>query len=677
MKVSVVVPVFNPGRSIDAAVASLLRQTLPAEEFEVILVDDGSTDDTLSRLEQLALDHPHVRVITIPNSGWPGKPRNVGVAAADGEYVQFLDQDDYLASGALQRLYAMAQRNGSDIVIGKVASNFRGVPHGVFRTDREKCTLRDAPLYDSLTPHKMFRTAFLREHAIAFPEGKRRLEDQLYMMQAYFLAEVVSVLGSYTCYYYCRRADGKNAGSAPIVPADYYANLRDVLDVVVANTEPGEFRDRLLRRFYRVEMLGRLSEPAVLRYPLDYLDQMCAAIASLAEEFVGPGVHDGLGALLRLRSTLLRADDRPGLVRLARFAASIRATARLESLAWQPDGRVALTVTARLVHGEDDSPLRLRCRDGRHLLDLEVGPDPADHHVVDVSDELSGSTAELALRNRETGVEWPCPATFSPEFVNAGPDLTHLVLRGHGFVCVDAVGGRGRVSRGFWDVWVPVRGLGLVRKARLGSDRDPTVDAACLPALLGSPARAVIPYFTDPGGNLTFDVARRSKRLAVYLDGRPVRRTTIPAPELALELVSTPTTAVAPVRLELGRAPTVAVAVAVAEHTLAGLLRPVRDRTHVVLPRRTQGIPPGEWTLSARFDGAGRPASTLALLRVDRRGRIGLDRALPRVSAVSVAASVVARRRPTLARVRRRVGRRWVTVRRRAAVLYQFGRRRT
>ena len=130
VKVSVVVPVFNPGSSIDACIASLLRQTLPPEEFEVIFVNDGSTDDTLSRLEPLTLEHPQLRVITIPNSGWPGKPRNVGVAAARGEYVQFLDQDDHLASGALERLSTMGRRNGSDIVIGKVASNFRGVPHG-------------------------------------------------------------------------------------------------------------------------------------------------------------------------------------------------------------------------------------------------------------------------------------------------------------------------------------------------------------------------------------------------------------------------------------------------------------------------------------------------------------------------------------------------------------------
>ena len=676
VKVSVVVPVFNPGASIEACIASLLRQTLPADEFEVVFVDDGSTDDTPARLAQLARDRPHVKVVTIPNSGWPGKPRNVGVEAARGEYVQFLDQDDHLASGALERLYAMGRRNGSDIVIGKVASNFRGVPHAVFKTDRETCTLRDAPLYDSLTPHKMFRTDFLREHGIAFPEGKRRLEDQLYMMQAYFAAEVVSILGRYTCYYYCRRTDGKNAGSAPIVPADYYANLREVLDVVVAHTEPGAFRDRLLRRFYRVEMLGRLSEPAVLRYSPDYLDQMCAAVEPLAEDFVGPGVHDGLGAVLRMRSTLLRTGDREALLGLARVAASIRANARLESFGWQPDGRVALTVSAELVRGEDGAPLVLRRLDGRYLLDLGDAPGPAQQSedgvandrsgAIDVTDDLDGFAAELSLRNRETGVEWPCPATFTTTVQDAGPEGVRVVLRGRGFVSADAVRGRGRISRGLWDVWVPFRGLGLVRKARLGHDRNPAVDGACRPAFLGFPARPVIPYFTDPGGNLTLDVAGRAKRLVTFLDARPVRRSPVPQTEVRLDLFTTRATATAPVRLELSRGAGTTSEPTRSEHTLPGLLRPVQGRTHLVLPRRADGVAPGPWLLGARIDGLQAPPLALGRLQVGRRGRIVFDRTVPKMASATTAREVVARGRSVATRVLR-VGARRSAKRLRAA----------
>ena len=81
-KVSVIVPVFDPGSDIDELIESLLGQTLPASELELIFVDDGSTDGTPARLDELAERHRHVRVQHIPNSGWPGKPRNLGLDMA-------------------------------------------------------------------------------------------------------------------------------------------------------------------------------------------------------------------------------------------------------------------------------------------------------------------------------------------------------------------------------------------------------------------------------------------------------------------------------------------------------------------------------------------------------------------------------------------------------------------
>ncbi|MCH5675989.1 glycosyltransferase family 2 protein [Streptomyces gilvus] len=644
IKVSVIIPVYNPGKYIQPCIDSLVRQTLPADEFEVLFVNDGSTDDTPEKLEALAKEHPHFRVISIPNSGWPGKPRNIGVGEAKGEYVQFLDQDDYLASDALRRLYDMGHRNGSDIVIGKVASNFRGVPHGVFRADREKCTIHNAPLYDSLTPHKMFRTEFLRENRIAYPEGKRRLEDQLYMMEAYFPAKVVSILGSYTCYYYSKRDDGNNAGSARIVPSGYYGNLREVLDVVVANTEPGDFRDLLLRRFYRVEMLGRLSEPSVLKYDEAYLDEMVDAVKPLAETYMTDGVHNGLGALARVRSTLLRRDDRQGLVRFARLMSSIKGAARLEGVDWRSDGKLDVTVSARLVVGDDAEPLRLLRRDDR----LHLHPDLTEDYLgkgelVDVTDELDGFKAEMSLRNRETAVEWPCAAKYTAAVRDLGDGVCEVVLRGTGQVSPQGVKGRGPVSRGFWDIWVPVRGLGVVRKARLGADRAPHVDQDCRPALLGSPSRAVIPYFTDPHGNLTLDVDRRSKRLATYLENRPVRRMPGERPELRLDLFARAVTA--PYKTDL-----VLTSDSGRSYTLPGEVRPVAERGHIVLPERAAGVPAGEWKLSAKLDGDKHDALDLCEVTVRGNGKVQISSDLPVVDPELVRAALAKRRKENVRR---------------------------
>jgi glycosyltransferase involved in cell wall biosynthesis len=668
VKVSVIVPVYNPDKYINPCIESLLGQSLPAEELELLFVDDGSTDGTPERLDKLAAEHSHVRVIHIPNSGWPGKPRNIGVEEARGEYVHFVDQDDYLAPDALRRLYEMGHRNGSDIVIGKVASNFRGVPHGVFRVNREKCTINDAPLVDSLTPHKMFRTAFLRDNKIAYPEGKRRLEDQLYMMETYFPAKVVSILGDYTCYHYSKRDDGKNAGSAKIIPSGYYGNLREVLEVVVANTERGEFRDGLLRRFYRVEMLGRLSEPSVVKYSPEYLDEMVDAIQALAADHVNDNVHDGLGAILRLRSTLLRRNKRQEMVELARRAASTKGAARIEDLAWE-GGRIAVTISARLVHGDDKAPLALLKRGDRYYLHPDFHQGLLDDgELVEVTDELDGFKAELSLRDRETAVEWSCPAEFEAqieELDNAGARgedgvRCQVVLRGTGYLDPKAVKGRAALTRGMWDVWVPVRGLGLVRKARLGADRAPHVDERCLPALLGTPALLTVPYFTQPHNNLTLDVGRRGKKLGDALAKREILRMPGDSGPLELELaaVSVPGTDRSAAWLVLrGKgANTGSVA-------LPADLVPVGGRVHLRIKEQLDssapftGLRPGTWQLSARLDGHGAgPELKIGQVKVDDKGRLRITDGLGTVDPATAQAASAERRRAAKRGVLKRIG---------------------
>src|SRR4051812_19719070 len=82
----------------------------------MIFVDDGSSDDTLARLRALAATRPHMVVDDIPNSGWPGRPRNVGTAQARGDYVFFADHDDYLFPEALERMHRFAVENDLDLV---------------------------------------------------------------------------------------------------------------------------------------------------------------------------------------------------------------------------------------------------------------------------------------------------------------------------------------------------------------------------------------------------------------------------------------------------------------------------------------------------------------------------------------------------------------------------------
>ena len=83
-RVTVIVPTFNSGRHLGELIASLDRQSLSPEEFEVVLVDDGSSDGTETLVDRIAEARPNVRSTHIPASGWPGRPRNVGLDEARG-----------------------------------------------------------------------------------------------------------------------------------------------------------------------------------------------------------------------------------------------------------------------------------------------------------------------------------------------------------------------------------------------------------------------------------------------------------------------------------------------------------------------------------------------------------------------------------------------------------------
>ncbi len=114
--VSVVIPVYNAAKFIPQALGSLFYQTM--QDFEVVVVDDGSTDNSVEVVENLAKKfNGRIRLIRLPeNSGTPAAPRNRGIQAARGKYIAFLDADDLLTKTALEELTKLAEKSQADVV---------------------------------------------------------------------------------------------------------------------------------------------------------------------------------------------------------------------------------------------------------------------------------------------------------------------------------------------------------------------------------------------------------------------------------------------------------------------------------------------------------------------------------------------------------------------------------
>lgn len=175
---------YNDAAHVTDAVRSALAQG-PAVR-EVIAVDDCSTDGSGELLAALAREDPRVKPIRrTANSGGCGTPRNDGIEATTSAYVMFLDSDDELPPGAVDALLKAAARHDAEVVTGLAVR--RELPSGretpwqpmLYAKDRliAHPELATRLVQDTLCVNKLYRTAFLHEHAIRFPDGRFTYED--------------------------------------------------------------------------------------------------------------------------------------------------------------------------------------------------------------------------------------------------------------------------------------------------------------------------------------------------------------------------------------------------------------------------------------------------------------------------------------------------------------------
>lgn len=119
MRLSIIVPVYNMASEdrLYFCMDSLINQTLPKGEYEIIAVDDCSTDNSLSALKKYEKNNPGlVRVFSTPRNMHQGGAKNMGIEKARGEWIGFVDADDWVAPDAYERMLRLAEKTGADMV---------------------------------------------------------------------------------------------------------------------------------------------------------------------------------------------------------------------------------------------------------------------------------------------------------------------------------------------------------------------------------------------------------------------------------------------------------------------------------------------------------------------------------------------------------------------------------
>ena len=121
-KISVIIPVYNSEKYLEKCLESILSQTL--SDFEIILIDDGSNDNSLEIIKKYAANHSNIIYKSKPNEG-QAVARNLGIEMATGEFICFIDSDDYIEKDMLEILYENGIKNNSDIIICDYLEDFQ------------------------------------------------------------------------------------------------------------------------------------------------------------------------------------------------------------------------------------------------------------------------------------------------------------------------------------------------------------------------------------------------------------------------------------------------------------------------------------------------------------------------------------------------------------------------
>ena len=257
MKISIIIPTYNcltrtvnGELCIKKLIDSLCNQTFNREDFEVLFVDDCSTDSTIEVIRKYFV-HNNYQIYKLPNnSGGASRPRNKGIELSRGEYLFFLDSDDYLDSSALKSMYEYAKENDSDYVVPK----FVGVNRGAAKKIFEKSNVTNGDMIkdnilSTLSVFRLFRASIIKDHDLKFPEDFKQYEDFYFSLSFLAKKPKISILGDQV-YYYWVMTDGENLSQTEI-PVDKFFYYQDK----ILSTLDGDDYLSLMKARYFVRMM--------------------------------------------------------------------------------------------------------------------------------------------------------------------------------------------------------------------------------------------------------------------------------------------------------------------------------------------------------------------------------------------------------------------------------------
>ncbi len=187
MKVSVIVPVYNTEKYLRKCLDSLVNQTL--DDMEIVLIDDGSTDGSADIMEEYQKEYPDRVVVYHKENGGQGIARNIGISKCRGEYIGFMDSDDYVDLQMYERMYKTGVSNGADLVECQYryvqCTNDSEVELNTYGHVRKYRGQKDMFIDPLVSPwNKLYKRTVLEESGSLFTEGV------IYEDTAFFIKQI-------------------------------------------------------------------------------------------------------------------------------------------------------------------------------------------------------------------------------------------------------------------------------------------------------------------------------------------------------------------------------------------------------------------------------------------------------------------------------------------------------
>ena len=205
MKVSVIIPAYNIEKYIARCLTSLTKQTL--KDIEIIVVNDGSTDNTLNVIREISSKDKRIKIIDKQNQG-SIEARKSGMQIANGEYLLFVDGDDWLELDTIEKLYNNSKFNKSDIVLynGYFSFDNHKKKLNTFKSEINENSIKDL-LLDNICAglaFKMIKHEYIKLNNITFVNNISYAEDLATSISLFLFNPKISYVDEYLYNYYQR-----------------------------------------------------------------------------------------------------------------------------------------------------------------------------------------------------------------------------------------------------------------------------------------------------------------------------------------------------------------------------------------------------------------------------------------------------------------------------------------